>query len=286
MTTVSPETAQEIFGSMENIASMLLPHFSDDIVESQLATFDMFLGLMGGDWRDRTAGLLRHVAGLCSELSRKERLLQAAGCVAKGEPCARTAAAQANTPETPLPQLAPEMPPLGLRDLFSRQTVRIGESFVDGRGQTIKAGEILQFELLDYLPGDGSFTIQFAETQVRLSERNPDDARVIANEGNRYFEPVPNPRSLKRCAGLIGREWRQLNLVGVSHADEIADEIDRCRAWLKSTGDRGPAPLCVTAPLAQAAFPGNSGKLDGLAWRITFLFAGIQVCTEARQPGQ
>ena len=283
MTAVSPQTVQEIFGSMENIASVLLPHFSDGIVESLLATFDMFLGLMGGDWRERTVGILRHAAGLSSEPSRKERLLQAAECVAKGESCARTAAAQANTAERPLPRLATEMPPLGLQNLFSRQTVRIGQSFVDCRGKTIEAGEILQFELLDYLPGDGSYTLQFAGKQIRLSERNPDDARVIANEGNRYFEPVPNLRSLKRCAGLIGREWRQLNLEGVRHADEIGDEIDRCRAWLKSAGGRGPAPLCVTAPLAQAAFPGNSGRLDGLAWRIAFLFAGIQVCTEARR---
>ena len=282
---------------MESIAQTL-SDVPDDSLESQLVTFDMLVGL--GDDRPAAAKLLREAAGRCSDPQRRERVLRAAVAVALGEPCALNEhgltwkqAAEANTitleewqeqeAAEQAARLAPDPPPmphLGLWDMFPGMAIRIAQTFLDHDGQEVRAGEILRFVSIDYMAYHGGYTIDFAEKQVRLCELVPANGPMIENEGNAYFEPLPDLHSLKLCVALIEDQWKRLDILRAGNIPRIRSEIDMCRHWVLAGGDRGPAPVCFTAPLAAKVFSGNDEKTEGLAFRIAFLFAGVRRCAE------
>src|SRR5258708_5926276 len=267
-----------------------------EVVESQLVTFDMFIELEGDGCRAHAAQLLGEAASRCLESSRRERLLRAAESVLKKEPCAVTeeglthaqaAAAQTISLEEwekqkdstlQEPKGPPPIPHFGVWDLFPGLAVRIGRTFKDCFGQKLSEGEILHFLKLDYLPYHGGYTLKFQEKEIRLAETAPDieNDLIIENEGNSYFQPIPNRDSLLACYQLIHQQWNFLRVGStVEHAVEMRAEIDASVRWLKAKGDPGPVPVCVTAPWAVEAFPHMEARTTNLALRITFLFAGI-----------
>ena len=273
------EDVPEFFRSMESIASTL-PDVPEDVVESQLVTFDVFMGLIGEDWRDSAVALLRGAAGRCADPQRQKRVLEAADAVAKREPCALTPegrtwkqAAEASTITAPA-----AMPGLGLWDMFPGMVVRVGQAFRDYDGTEIPAGQILHFLNGDYFAYDDGHTLTFREMVIRLSGNVSGEDLVIQNAGNAWFEPVPDIESLQSCWELIDRQWNRLDMSGVKQAAEIRAEIDACGAWLRTTGNRGPAPMCVTGLAAAAAFAEGRTTYE-LGFRIPFLFAGIGACS-------
>lgn len=277
---MASRNAPPYFGSMESIARTL-PDVPDDVVESQLVTFDMFVGLVGEPWRDSAAKLLLDAAGRCREPWRQECVLDAAEAVATGKPCARTPEGrtwqQAAETATIRLEQAPAMPHLTLWDLFPGLVVRVGQTLHDFDGEEIRAGQILHFLDRNYFAYDDGHTLTFRERVIRLSGNVPGQDLVIENAGNAWFEPLPTVESLQLCWELIDRQWNRLDMSGVRHAALIRAEIDACGAWLRTPENRGPAPLCVTASLAAAAFRGNR-TTDDLGFRVPFLFAGIGAC--------
>lgn len=293
--TSLPEKHGPYWNSLE-LVSTHLHDVPPEVVESQLVTFDMFIGLEGDGCRTHAAQLLQEAATRCSETSRRERLLRAAEAVLKKEPCAVTeegltqaqaAAAQTMSLEewekqkgkaSQEPAGPPPIPQFGFWDLFPGLTVRIARTFKDCFGEESHEGDILHFLKRDFLPYHGGITLTFREKEIRLAETAPDieNDLIIANEGNSYFQPIPNRESLLACWQLIRQQWNFLRVgSAVEHAAEIRAEIDACVCWLKAKGDRGPAPVCVTAPWAVEAFPPMEARTTNLAFRITFLFAGI-----------
>ncbi|MDP2998697.1 MAG: hypothetical protein Q8N47_14515 [Bryobacterales bacterium] len=119
----------------------------------------------------------------------------------------------------------------------------------------------------------------FLERVIRLSGNDPDGRAVIDNSGNSYFEPLPEPETLRGCLEEIGERWTALGLGKSGTEAAIRAEIEECRRWLAQPEPRGPAPACTTAPYAGVLFPDQGGTL-GLARLIAFLFAGIRACRQ------
>ena len=76
--------------ALESIAQMLVD-LPDEAVEGLLVTFDALLDVSGSELRPIAAEMLRARAAGCSNPTRRDRLLRAAGDVAAGHACARTA---------------------------------------------------------------------------------------------------------------------------------------------------------------------------------------------------
>lgn len=272
---MTAQNAPEFFGSLEAIARVL-PDVPDDVVENQLVTIDMFMGLIGEGWREPAAALLRDAAGRCAEPWRQERVLRAAEAVAKGESCALTPEGRTWRQAAEAGPAPGAMPPMSRSDMFPGLVVRIGQTFRDYDGEEIPAGQILHFLRRDYFPYDDGHTLTFRERTIRLSGNVPAQDLVIENAGNAWFEPVPDIESLQSCWELIDQQWSGLDTSGIEHAAEIRAEIDECGAWLRTPENRGPAPLCVTAPWAAAFSQGRTTY--NLGFRIAFLFAGVRAC--------
>ncbi len=211
----------------------------------------------------------------------------AAAAVALGEPCAQAAEGNTATLEEWQEQesaeqaarLAPDPPPmphLGLWDMFPGMAVRVARTFQDHDGQEVRAGEILRFVSIDYMAYHGGYTIDFAEKQIRLCELVAANCPMIENEGNAYFEPLPDLDSLKQCVALIEDQWKRLKIRHAGNIPRIRSEIDMCSHWVLADGDRGPAPACFTGPLAARIFTGDGEETEELAFRIAFLFAGVR----------
>lgn len=253
---MASDDAPAFFRSMESIARTL-PDVPDDVVESRFVTFDLLMGLIGAEWREPAATLLRGAAGRCTNPQRQKRVLEAADAIAKVG--------------TPAPAA---MPCLGLADMFPGMVVRICRTFRDFDREEVAAGQILHFLKRDYFPYDDGHTLTFRERVIRLSGNVSAEELVIENAGNAWFEPVPDIESLQTCWELIDRQWNRLDMSGVPQAAQIRAEIDACGVWLGTPQNRGPAPRCVTGPAAVAAFAQGRNTYQ-LGFRIPFLFAGI-----------
>jgi hypothetical protein len=291
METFNPQDLNSVLYSLHLVADHL-HEVPDEVVESQLVTYDMFIGLAAVPCRQPAAQLLREAATRCAGATRRDRLLRAAEAVEKGEPCAVTEqglnwkqAAEANTLTEAAQQqqmsgeqsgVAVLLPHLSLWDMFPGLTVRIGMTFSDYDGEECKTGEILHFRNRDYFAKEEGFTLTFAEKVIRLCGLVPENGPMIDNQDNSYFEPVADLESLRACWQHIHQQWNWIDKSGVERAAEIGKELDACSRWLKSKTP-GPAPVCITAPLTSAAFPNVRGTTPtSLSFRINFLFAGIR----------
>lgn len=309
MDTFNPQDLASVMYSLHLVADHLFELLPED-VENSLSTYDMFIGL-APQFRGQAAQLLRETAAGIQDPERRERVLRAADAVAKGEPCAlaedgstrqqashntitldewerqksnilsesSSSAPPASPGQAPAAE-APDIPHLDIWDFFPGLAVRIAQSFRDFDGDDVQAGELLHVVNHDYFPYDGGHTLTFKEKVIRLAEIAPENEPVMENWGNAYFEPVPDAEAMLACFQLIHQQWNFLlkefpEKINVEHASEVRAEIDACARWLKAKGDRGPAPVCLTAPWAAAAFPHDDRHTTNLAFRITFLFAGI-----------
>jgi hypothetical protein len=253
--------------------SQALPAVPDDVLESQLVTFDMFVNLEGASCRATAAGLLRDAAQQCTQDSRRNRLIDAADAVAAGKPCALTpeglTAQQAAAAST-----AEALPDASVWDFFPGLAVRVVQTFRDFDGQEIATGQTLRLLSKSHFFYDDGHTLTFDWKQIRLSGDVPEEEAIIANAGNAYFEPVPDIASMQDCWRLIDERWKQLDMTGQEHAALIRSEIDECGRWLQVSGERGSAPVCLSAGFT-TAFPHDP---TNLGWRIAYLFAGIRRC--------
>ena len=291
MDTFNPQDLNSVLYPL-NLVADHLHEVPDEVLESQLVTYDMLIGLSAVPCRQPASQLLRAAAARCSDDSRRDRLVRASEDVEKGVPCAVTEqnltwnqAAEASTVTEiePQKQMAPEqsefasIPHLSLWDMFLGMTVRIGTTFRDYDGTEHKAGEVLHFLKREYFAKEGGFTLTFAEKDVRLSDLVPENGPMVENEGNAYFEPVADMESLRACWRRIHEQWNWIDKSSVPHAAEIGAELEACSRWLKKKAERGPAPVCVTPRLTPESFPGvGPTTAVSLAFTINFLFAGIR----------
>jgi hypothetical protein len=93
----------------------------------------------------------------------------------------------------------------------------IAQAQADPRAERIWAGSYRE-------PARRSRWERFDSVSCSITARRRQLPARVAEKRIRLSEPV----IAQTCAGLIGREWRHLNLERVRHADEIGDEIDRC----------------------------------------------------------
>jgi hypothetical protein len=268
--------------SMENVARSL-PDVPDDVVQSQLETFEMLAGTVGSYCWEPAARLLGQTAEGCVDQTRRDRILRVAEALAAR--AADTDGSQAPKTEleapgetlpraTPAPAVVPEF---GVSEFFTGMTVRVARGFVDDDGRLATAGEVLHFRKGSYFHYDDGYTLTFQERVIRLSGNDPDERAVIQNSGNSYFEPLPDPEALRGCLAAIDDQWACLGPGESGRSAAVRTEIENCRQWLARPEPRGPAPACLTAPLAAVVFPDRDRTL-GLARLIAFLFAGIRAC--------
>lgn len=268
--------------SMENIARTL-PDVPADVVPSQLETFEMMAGLVGSYCWEPAARLLRQTAEGCADETRRNQVLRVAEALAaravdvEGGQAPEAEHAALREP-LPLPTPAPAvMPEFSVSGFFSGMIVRVARGFVDDDGRLATAGEVLHFRKGSYFHYDDGHTLTFQERVIRLSGNDPDERVVIQNSGNSYFEPLPDPEALRGCLAAIDDQWAYLEPGESGRAAAVRTEIENCRQWLARPEPRGPAPACLTAPLAAVVFPERDRTL-GLTRLIAFLFAGIRGC--------
>lgn len=291
MDTFNPQDLNSVLYPL-NLVADHLHEVPDEVLESQLVTYDMFIGLSAVPCRQPAARLLRIAAAHCTDAQRRDRLIRASEDVEKSVPCAVTeqgltwnqaAEASTITKTESQKQMAPEqsefasLPHLSLWDMFPGMTVRIGTTFRDYDGTEHKAGEVLHFRKRDYFAKEGGFTLAFAEKEIRLSDLVPENAPMVENQGNAYFKPVADLESLRACWQRIHEQWNWIDKSSIPHAAGIGAELKACSRWLKQKTERGPAPVCVTPFLTPEAFPGvRPTTAVSLAYTINFLFAGIR----------
>jgi len=270
-------SAEIYFQTMATIASTL-PDVPAAVVESQMQTFQLFIGLCGDEYRERAAKLLEDAANRCSDEDRKLFLIRAAGLVEAGQPVAavpeipRATAEDWERMKQADPTLAgPTLLHLTPWDMFPGLAVRIGTTFT-ARGDTFTEGEILHFKELNFLPYHDGYTFQFEERNLYLCGLEPDDQMVLENCGNRYFEPLPTLDCLRACFDLIHQQWNRTSRRELDGRRSILEELKRCGAWLKDP--QGPPPFCVHGQAAREAF--QDPEDQGLGFKIAFLFIGIQ----------
>jgi hypothetical protein len=95
----------------------------------------------------------------------------------------------------PEPALEPSPPVatnLSVYKFAAGLTVRVEQTFHDYDGQEIRAGEILHLRDTSYFPYEGGFTLTFAEKVIRLASIDDGNQLIIQNDGNAWFEPLPD----------------------------------------------------------------------------------------------
>jgi hypothetical protein len=78
---------------------------------------------------------------------------------------------------------------LPVERFFRGLEVRVAQSFRDYDGQEIRAGEVLHFVEGRYFFYDGGHTLVFTEKTIRLADTVDEHQPIIANAGNRWFQP-------------------------------------------------------------------------------------------------
>lgn len=276
-------SAEIYFQTMETIAATL-PDVPGASVESQMQAFQMFMGLCGEPYRDRAAALLEDAARRCLDDDRKNMLSAAAKLIASGWPIAETPEVPRATAEDweamkqADPSLAgPRLLHLTPWDMFPGLAVRIGTTFT-ARGDTFSEGEILHFRKLDFLPYHEGYTFHFDERTLYLGGLEPDDAPVLANCGNQYFEPYPTLECLRNACKLVHQQWNAADRTELEAYRSIREELIRCDRWLKNP--EGPPPYCMMSTAALESFENAEGPDEGLGFKIAFLFIGIANVSE------
>lgn len=90
-------------------------------------------------------------------------------------------------------QAVPESKPdrsLSVWDFVPGLVVRVAQAFTDYDGQKILAGEVLHFVDDSYFFYEGGHTLRFAEKTIRLADIVDEHQPIIANAGNRWFQPL------------------------------------------------------------------------------------------------
>jgi hypothetical protein len=272
----------EIYFQTLEIIAQTLHEVPDEVLESQLQSFQMFVNLCGNDYRERSVQLLRD-ASARAEGARQALLSEAAEKLAAGSLIAETPVAPTATLEdwermkAADPSLAgPKLLHLTPWDMFPGLAVRIGTTFT-ARGDTFYEGEILHFKSLDFLPYHEGYTLHFEERTMYLCGLDPADDDPLANSGNRYFEPHPSMRCLRATAALVWKQWFAADRSEVEGSRSIEEEIRACVHWLKAGGR---PPFCMMSAAAQEAFAQAEGPDEGLGFRIAFLFVGVGNCPD------
>lgn len=299
-------------GALQSIAG-LLGGLPDESVEDLLVTFDALVGVSGEDARSVAAQLLRETADASADPARRARLFTAALAVERGEPCARTrdgltakqaAAAQtvtreeweervARTPEPPLPgdrdetedevedspymeEEPPKLPHLGVRHFFPGLVVRVGRDFADAYGRAVCSTGLLT--VLAATRAEDGYTVSFLDRTVQLKESAGQDV-IIENAGNAWFQPVPSAGCLEDLLEAIDVRLSEAeddesdDDSQLERIETLREDVERCADWLERSGERGPAPVCRSAPLAVKAF----GRSHELAAWIPLLCAAVAV---------
>ncbi len=212
----------------------------------------------------------------------------------------------------------PKLPHLPVRHFFPGLVVRIAKDFHDSHGRAVCEQDLLKVFACEKDGGD--YTVSFLERTVPLKTAVEGHAEILENAGNAWFQPVPTVDCLEDLADLIDRRLEAAEEndedyddnddddddddggddedgedsdgddddddddggddARLESIDTLRGEVADCQAWLEKTGERGPAPKCVSGKLAAGIF----GRDDIVTAWIRLLFAAIFVCgDEARR---
>jgi hypothetical protein len=146
------------------------------------------------------------------------------------------------------------MPSLTVRWFFSGLVVRVVQGFRDFDGQAIIAGKIFHIVDETFFPYEDGITL-IAEKTIRLSGNVDDNAVVIDNGGNAFFEPVRCLDSARACLKLIDSYWELPQVHDAEHSREVRADIDTARAWLQNYQPGAATPNCTTLAFVAQMFP-------------------------------
>src|SRR5258708_1669108 len=271
----------------------------ENTAEYKIFDLEVQLSFAPPEDRAQAVELLRAAAEKCDKPKRAERLRSAARDVAHGNPTARNQqgltleeARAANSitaeeweklaPYWPTDQ-SPEIPHLGLWDLYPGLVVRVAQGFKDYDGQEIEAGKILHFRKLDHFFYDDGYTLTFAECVIRLSGNVPANQPMVDNAANEFLDPVPCVESLQACFASIRQLWPMLKLKLQWQAPIVRGEIDGCQRWLDcAREDRGDPPGSRSAPLLPSLFGERTTVTERLIFQINFPLAAQVRCPDGR----
>jgi hypothetical protein len=273
---------------------------NERVVENHLFDLEVRLSVATPEDRSDATRRLREIAPTCKDTALGDRLRRAADAIEANQSVARNEqgltldeAKQVSTitadeyakiaPYWPTDQ-SPEIPHLGVWDMFPGLVVRVAKSFRDYDRDDVPAGELLRFRTLDHFAKEEGYTITFDQRTIRLCGLVEADAPMIENSGNQFFEPVPSVESLKACLVSIEALWRKLDLRMKWQAPIVRAELDACGRWLAEKGERDEPYVCTSAPLLPSLFPHWTVIAQRLKFQITFLFAGIVRCPDGRTP--
>jgi hypothetical protein len=170
----------------------------------------------------------------------------------------------------------PEIPHLGLWDLYPGLVVRVVQTFKDYGGGVTPAGTLLHFRKLDHFYYDDGYTITFEECVLRLSGNVFENQPIVENYRNEFLEPMVSIASLRACFASIRQLWPMLKLKLQWQAPIVSAEIKACGLWLaRSEDSRGDPPVCTSAPLLPSLFGERTTVTERLIFQINFLFAGV-----------
>ena len=192
--------------------AQMLTSLPDESVEGLLYSFNAVVNVSGAAVRPTAAQMLRDSAAVCASEARRDRLLRAADHIAAGEPCA--AAPQQFTEAVVVPEPIvvfvddvvepddededdtdpymkeppPPLPHLPVRHFFPELVVRVGRDFADGACRAVCEQDLLKLFAVE--DDNGHYTLSFLECTVRLSSANEDEAAILENAGNAWFQPI------------------------------------------------------------------------------------------------
>jgi hypothetical protein len=146
------------------------------------------------------------------------------------------------------------MPSLTVRWFFPGLVVRVAKAFSDFDGQAIVAGEIFHIVDETFFPYEDGVSL-IAEKTIRLSGNVDDNAVVIYNDSNAFFEPVRCLDSARACLKLIDSYWELPQVHDAEHAREVRADIDIASAWLQNHQPGAVPPNCTTLALVAQMFP-------------------------------
>jgi hypothetical protein len=172
----------------------------------------------------------------------------------------------------------PRLPHLPVSHFFPGLVVRIGRDFADAFGHTSKVGGVLKVLACD--PGRDGYILAFLDRNVQLLVSIPAHGGIIENIGNAWFQPVPTVRCLEDLLEAIEARLSEVedqfeSDSAIERIESLREDIEKCQSWLSRSGERGPAPKCLSGQLAAKVF-GEEHELT--AW-IRLLFAAVPVCT-------
>lgn len=164
----------------------------------------------------------------------------------------------------------PNLPELPVRFFFPGLVLRVARDFTDAYGLAVSSSDLIR--LIDCLHEKGEYALCCLDRTIRLKD---EQAEIIANARNAWFQPVPKPDCLEDLLESIERR------LGEAEEDEEADpdrierlreDIERCEVWIAEGGPKSKGPR-YRSELAASLF----GPDHQLAVWIRLLFAAVQV---------